>query len=359
MKSIILSLKNKKYPIYFSDSKNRLGQILSKNFRSSKWIVVTNPTVDKLYGSKIRKELKGLGEVATVLIPDGEQFKTLQTVEKIYQQFSNNKVDRKTPIVALGGGVVGDVAGFAAATYLRGIPLIQIPTTLLSQVDSSVGGKTGVDLSFGKNLVGAFYQPHLVWIDTEYLSTLPRREILGGAAEVIKYGAIRSPSLFALLEKRIEDFLDLNPSLIQKIIHECVQIKAEVVEEDEKETKGVREILNFGHTLGHAIETVSNYKIYNHGEAISIGMVFAAELSEQLGLLGRESSDRLKDLLQTAALPSKVPDYPLKKYLEAMSLDKKMNAGKIRYVLLKKIGATQVKELELKEVGKVLTRFLK
>lgn len=357
MKSIILFLKNKKYPIYFSDSKIRLGQLLSKKFQSSKWVVVTNPTVNKLYGSKIRNELKNLGKISTVLIPDGEQFKTLQTVEKIYQQFSKNKVDRKTPIIALGGGVVGDVAGFAAATYLRGIPLIQIPTTLLSQVDSSVGGKTGVDLSFGKNLVGAFYQPHLVWIDTKYLSTLPRREILGGAAEVIKYGAIRSPSLFALLEKRIEDFLKLDPLLTQKIIQECVQIKADVVEEDEKETKGVREILNFGHTLGHAIETLSNYKIYNHGEAISIGMVFAAELSEKLKLLDQSSSIRLKNLLQSANLPTEIPSYPLKKYLETMSHDKKMNAGKIRYVLLKKIGVTLVKELELKEVGKFLNRF--
>jgi 3-dehydroquinate synthase len=360
MDKITLHLKNRNYPIYFTDGKkNRLAEILSRHFLASQWVIVTNPIVDRLYGTSLRRELKRLGLVHTVIIPDGERSKNLQTVERIYKKFIQLKVDRKTPVLALGGGVVGDVAGFAAATFLRGVPLVQIPTTLLAQVDSSVGGKTGVDLATGKNLIGAFYQPDLVWIDVSTLTTLPRREILCGTAEVIKYGAIKSQKLFSTLESNLESFLGQDPSLLKKVVKECVQIKADVVERDEKETLGLRAILNFGHTLGHAIETLSGYQRFTHGEAIAIGMNFAADLSRSLGLADPKTVERLKSLLHQADLFQPLPRFSRNAYLKVMARDKKRVGEKIRYVLLKRIGTVVVKELKLDMIGKKLDEFLK
>ncbi|MFO1520260.1 MAG: 3-dehydroquinate synthase [bacterium] len=355
MDKITLHLEDRNSSIYFSDQKKgRLGEVLRTHFKASRWVLVTNPVVNRLYGSWVRSEMKGLGKVETILMPDGERYKTLKTVEKIYRELSRLKADRHTPVIALGGGVVGDVAGFAAASYLRGVPLVQIPTTLLAQVDSSVGGKTGVDLPTGKNLVGAFYQPHVVFIDVSTLATLPRREVLCGAAEVIKYGAIRSERLFGLLEKKIHSFLDLEPQLLKRIVKECVRIKADVVRRDEKETLGLRMILNFGHTLGHAVETLSGYKRFSHGEGVAIGMAFAARLSQALKLAQAFTVERLINLLHEAGLPFRVPSFPRKAYLEVMARDKKVKNGKVRYVLIKKVGAVTVKELSLDWVGKNL-----
>lgn len=359
MDRIFVNLEHEDYPIYFSDGKKgSLAQALGRHLESDQWILVTNPLVDKLHGAAIKKELKSLGKVHTITIPDGEKFKTLQTAEKLYKEFLKNKVDRSTPVVALGGGVVGDVAGFAAATYLRGVPLVQIPTTLLAQVDSSVGGKTGVDLSAGKNLVGAFYQPKLVYIDVSVLKTLPDREILCGSAEVIKCAAIASESLFKTLEKKYTSFLHFDLHLLKKIVKECVKIKADVVERDEKETLGIRSVLNFGHTLGHAVETLSGYKTYSHGEAVSIGMAFAAQLSESMKLTNTWTVDRLMNLLHEVGLPHKIPPYSKNTYLQVMSRDKKMVKGKMRYVLIKKIGSVTTQMLPINTIGEKLEEYL-
>ena len=359
MDKVHVHLEQDGYTIYFADGKKgSLHQLLGKSFDASQWLIVTNPIVNKLHGESIRKELKGLGKVHTLTIPDGEKYKNLATVEKLYKEFIKRKVDRHTPIIALGGGVVGDVAGFAAATFLRGVPLIQIPTTLLAQVDSSVGGKTGVDLVAGKNLVGAFYQPRLVYIDVSVLKTLPEREVLCGSAEVIKYGAISSESLFKTLEKKVASFLTLESHLLKKVVKECVKIKANVVERDEKETLGIRSILNFGHTLGHAIETLSGYHQYSHGEAVAIGMAFAVQLSESMGLTNTWTVDRLMNLIHEMGLPHQIPSYSKNAYLQVMARDKKMSKGKIRFVLLKKIGLCTTQMLPINQIGDKLETYL-
>ncbi len=357
---ITLRLSDRSCPIYFSTGiQNTLVRVIRKHFKATRFIVVTNPTLDKLYGKALRSELQGLGKIEWIRIPDGERYKTLQTTESIYQKLTRLKADRHTPLIAFGGGVIGDVAGFAAATYLRGIPLIQIPTTLLAQVDSSVGGKTGVDLPQGKNLVGSFYQPHLVFIDVSLLKTLPRREILCGTAEVIKYGAIQDPKLFTLLEKSIDDFLKLDLNLVEKIVRTCVKIKAGIVEKDEKETLGLRMFLNFGHTLGHAIETLSGYRRFSHGAGVAMGMSFAAKLSVALGLTDQKTMGRLEILIERAGLANPLPEFSRNAYLEVMSRDKKAKAGKIQYVLLKKIGQVQAISLELEQIGALLENELK
>jgi len=359
MDRVHVHLDREDYPIYFADGKKgSLAQALGRHLESPQWIIITNPTVDKLHGAALKKELKKLGSIHTLQIPDGEKYKNLQTVEKLYKEFLKHKVDRSTPIIAFGGGVVGDVAGFAAATYLRGLPLIQIPTTLLAQVDSSVGGKTGVDLTAGKNLVGAFHQPKLVYIDVSMLKTLPQREMLCGSAEVIKYGAIASESLFSTLEKKVASFLHLDSVLLKKVVKECVKIKANVVERDEKETLGIRSVLNFGHTLGHAVETLSGYKSFSHGEAVAIGMAFAVQLSESLGLTKAWTVDRLMNLIHEMGLPHQVPAYSKNAYLQVMARDKKMEKGKIRYVLLKKIGMVTTEMLPINQVGDKLEEYL-
>ncbi len=358
MDRVVLNLESGKYPIYFAEGKRgEFAQVLSRHLKSSQWVIVTHPRIEKLHGASLKKELQGLGKIHTVMIPEGERYKTLQTVEKLYKEFLKCRVDRSTGVLALGGGVVGDVAGFAAATYLRGLPLVQVPTTLLAQVDSSVGGKTGVDLAAGKNLVGAFYQPQLVYIDVSVLKTLPLREVLCGSAEVIKYGAIASEKLFALLEKRMSSFLQLDPPLLKKIVKQCVKIKADIVEKDEKETRGIRSFLNFGHTLGHAVETLSGYERFSHGEAISIGMAFAAQLSAARGLTKTWSVDRLVNLIHEMGLPHQIPPYSKNTYLQVMARDKKMEKGKIRYVLLKKIGSVLTQMLPVQWVGEQLEQY--
>jgi len=358
MNKLTVQLKTDPYPIYFSTGAPQdLIKALRANFSAKRWVLVTNPLVFKLHGKRFLESLRSLGEVELVLMPDGEKYKNLKTVEKLYKEFLKKKVDRRTPILALGGGVVGDVVGFAAATFLRGVPFIQIPTTLLAQVDSSVGGKTGVDLAEGKNLVGAFYQPRLVFIDVSVLKTLPPREWLCGTAEVIKYGAILDARFFNFLEKNLQSFLNRNLKVVQKIVQRCVEIKADVVKKDEKETSGLRALLNFGHTLGHAIETLSGYSKFSHGEAIAIGMAFAADLSFQKGFLSASDLSRISSLLKKAGFSDRVPPYSKKAYLQVLSRDKKMMKGKIHYVLLKKIGKAFLIELELQRLGDFVQAF--
>lgn len=319
---------------------SRLGVECARLKLGQRCAVITDVNVGGRYARATMKSLAAAGFTPVlVTVPAGEKSKCLTVVEKCYDQLARHRLERKSFIVALGGGVVGDLAGFVAATYLRGIPFVQVPTTLLAQVDSSVGGKTGVNLRSGKNLVGAFYQPRLVLCDLDTLKTLPKREFVSGLAEVIKYGVIYDAVLFAQLERNLPKLLQRDVSLLRTIVSRCCEIKADVVGQDETES-GLRAILNFGHTIGHAIENISGYGRYLHGEAIAIGQVAAARLSHHL--LGLPSGDvaRVEKLFTQAGLPVRLKLSPAqtRRLFAAMKLDKKVSAGEIKFVLAQKIG---------------------
>lgn len=346
MKKIRVALGERSYPIYIGAKLKNLG---CKIPRAKKALVVTQSFAKKYQGA-VRDSLRRAGIVATFsFIPEGEKYKNLKTVELLYEKCLKEKLDRNSCIIALGGGVVGDIAGFVAATYLRGISLIQVPTTLLAMVDSSIGGKVGVDMAEAKNYVGSIYQPTLVWIDESLLRTLPEREFRNGMAEVIKYGVIADKKLFESLEKNFSSSHIATRNQLTAVIARCVSIKAQVVCKDERETKGLREILNFGHTLGHAIETITRYKEYSHGEAISIGMCAAGLIAEKLALWKTEEQKRLKKLLLKTGLP-----ILLRKRISEESIahvlmrDKKVRGGELRYVLPITIGKVIVKKIPLK-----------
>ena len=342
MLCVNVELQERRYPIL-------IGNGLLQDERSypvkrgERVMIVTNPTVAQFYLDTVTFALKKRGcEVDHVLLPDGEKYKTLESLNLIFTALLQGNHGRDTTIIALGGGVIGDVAGFAAASYQRGVRLVQIPTTLLSQVDSSVGGKTAVNHELGKNMIGAFYQPSMVIIDTHTLSTLPKREVNAGLAEVIKYGAILDYEFFEWLEAHIDDLVALNNESLQHCIARCCQIKADVVARDETE-KGDRALLNLGHTFGHAIETHLGYGNWLHGEAVSTGMMMAAALSEQLGDISVADVSRLEKLLARANLPTLSPDsMQPEDYLPHMMRDKKVLAGKLRLVLLKSLGQAYI-----------------
>lgn len=306
-------------------------------------VLLSNPTVRKLYGDVALKALKVTGkEIYCFDIPDGEQYKNLDTLNDVFTFMLQNKLDRKSVLVALGGGVVGDLGGFAAATFMRGIRFVQVPTTLLAQVDSSVGGKTAVNHPLGKNLIGAFYQPIAVDIDINVLKTLPQREIAAGLAEVIKYGLIMDREFFEWCEEFADELKALEPEAISYAIHRSCELKTQVVEEDEKESNR-RMILNFGHTFAHAIENGLGYGEWLHGEAVGCGMVQAAELSALVGNFPKEDVERVRVLIEKIGCPTVAPDLGGKdKWFDIMKLDKKATAGKIKFVLLEKIGETKV-----------------
>ncbi len=302
--------------------------------------VITDANAGRHFAGLAVKSLSASGfETALVTFPAGEESKRLAVVEKCHDQLAAHRLERKSFIVALGGGVVGDLAGFVAATYLRGLPFVQVPTTLLAQVDSSVGGKTGVNLKAGKNLVGAFYQPRLVLCDLDAFKTLPRREYRSGLAEVIKYGIIYDAELFTRLERDLPKLLKRDPATLGEIVARCCEIKAAVVEQDETES-GLRAILNFGHTIGHAIENSSGYGKFLHGEAIAIGQVAAAQLSVKRLDLPERDAVRIGKLFAQAGLPVTLALNAIrrKKLLAAMLLDKKVSGGEVKFVLAKKIG---------------------
>ena len=342
MLCVNVELQERRYPIL-------IGNGLLQDERSypvkrgERVMIVTNPTVAQFYLDTVTFALKKCGcEVDHVLLPDGEKYKTLESLNLIFTALLQGNHGRDTTIIALGGGVIGDVAGFAAASYQRGVRLIQIPTTLLSQVDSSVGGKTAVNHELGKNMIGAFYQPSMVIIDTHTLGTLPKREVNAGLAEVIKYGAILDYEFFEWLEAHIDELVALNNESLQYCIARCCQIKADVVARDETE-KGDRALLNLGHTFGHAIETHLGYGNWLHGEAVSTGMMMAAALSEQLGDISVADVSRLEKLLARANLPTLSPDsMQPEDYLPHMMRDKKVLAGKLRLVLLKSLGQAYI-----------------
>ena len=342
MLCVNVELQERRYPIL-------IGNGLLQDERSypvkrgERVMIVTNPTVAQFYLDTVTFALKKRGcEVDHVLLPDGEKYKTLESLNLIFTALLQGNHGRDTIIIALGGGVIGDVAGFAAASYQRGVRLIQIPTTLLSQVDSSVGGKTAVNHELGKNMIGAFYQPSMVIIDTHTLGTLPKREVNAGLAEVIKYGAILDYEFFEWLEAHIDELVALNNESLQHCIARCCQIKADVVVRDETE-KGDRALLNLGHTFGHAIETHLGYGNWLHGEAVSTGMMMAAALSQQLGDISVADVSRLEKLLARANLPTLSPDsMQPEDYLPHMMRDKKVLAGKLRLVLLKSLGQAYI-----------------
>ncbi len=322
---------------------------------SGKAVIITDTTVGKLYAGALSRGLTDAGLDFTVLeIPAGEEQKTLEKAGELYQRLTDAFAERTTPVIALGGGVVGDLAGFVAATYMRGVPLFQVPTTLLAQVDSSIGGKTAVDHGRLKNMIGAFYQPRFVVADVDTLKTLPEAEFANGMAEVIKHAAILSKDLFDYIEKNIKKIRALDTAVLEEIITENAQIKAEVVTKDEKES-GLRAILNFGHTVGHAVEAVSAFGL-KHGQAVAIGMVAESKISNRMGRMKEDDVIRLGDVIKKAGLPIDVPTLDIGDLMTAMRHDKKVTGGKVRFVLLNAIGdAVIVDDVSPSLVEEVLT----
>jgi len=337
MQTLRLELGERSYPIYIGSSLLGEKGLLEQHIAGPRVAVVTNETVAPLYLKQLEESLSDF-ECISVVLPDGEQYKNLDTLNKIFDKLLETRSDRQVTLVALGGGVIGDMTGFAAACYQRGVAFIQIPTTLLSQVDSSVGGKTGVNHALGKNMIGAFYQPECVLIDTDTLKTLPDEELSAGLAEVIKYGLISDTTFLDWLEQNMEKLLARDDAALAYAIERSCQNKAEVVAEDERET-GQRALLNLGHTFGHAIETGSGYGSWLHGEAVAAGMAMAADLSQRMGWLGEDDVKRVTQLLARARLPVCGPDsLTVERYLELMAVDKKTQAGKLRLVLLRELG---------------------
>jgi 3-dehydroquinate synthase len=310
---------------------------------SAQALIVTNVTVAPLYAGRLERALRTRHKAVHVIeLPDGEEHKNLQTLNLVFDALLRNACDRKTVLYALGGGVVGDMTGFAAACYMRGVPFVQVPTTLLAQVDSSVGGKTGINHPMGKNMIGAFYQPQLVVCDLDTLATLPSREFSAGLAEVIKYGPIADAAFLDWLEENIERLLARDTAVLAHAVRRSCEIKAWVVERDEREA-GLRAILNFGHTFGHAIEAGLGYGRWLHGEAVGCGMVMALDLSQRLGLVDGDFVARVTSLLRQAGLPAVAPALGVDRYLELMQLDKKAEAGEIRFVVIEKPGTAAVR----------------
>ena len=338
MQTLHIQLEDRSYPIYIGEGLLSQIKLIESHLKQKHVAVVTNTTVAPLYLDALLALLKQNDIKAfPIILPDGESYKNQETLNLIYDALLREKCERNVTLIALGGGVIGDMTGYAAATYLRGVPFIQIPTTLLSQVDSSVGGKTGINHPLGKNMIGAFYQPQCVIADIDTLKTLPSREFSAGMAEVIKYGLIRDAAFFDWLEKNIEGLMKLNPSLLIEAILRSCQNKADIVEMDEHES-GVRATLNLGHTFGHAIENAMGYGVWLHGEAVATGIVMAAHLSKLMGWLKDLEFNRIVKLLKVAKLPIDPPKISEDQYMSLMSMDKKVVDGKIRLVLQKGIG---------------------
>ncbi len=338
MKKVRVKLGSNSYNILIgSGLLMQTGLALKEIGCDDKLIIVTDPTVKSLYGNTLKQSLAGSSfKVISLEIPEGEEQKSLETAGRLYGDLTNFYTERTTPILALGGGVIGDLSGFVAATYLRGVPLIQIPTTLLAQVDSSIGGKVAVNHGRLKNRIGAFYQPRLVISDTSVLKTLPNGELSDGLAEAIKYGVIQDGELFTYIENNLDKIKSFDDRALETIVYRSAKIKAEVVEKDERDF-GLRNILNYGHTIGHAIESVSDFRV-RHGEAVAIGMVAAARISSRLRMLDKSEVNRIKGIIARAGLPTKLPNLELKRLIQAMKHDKKILQGKLRFVLPKAIG---------------------
>lgn len=343
-KTLEVSLAERSYPIHIGVGVLGKPELILPHIKQKKVVIVTNTTVAPLYLARLSECLVSGGiSVLPIVLPDGEQYKTWETLNLVFDGLLQARCERGTTLIALGGGVIGDMGGFAAACYQRGMPFIQVPTTLLSQVDSSVGGKTAINHPLGKNMIGAFYQPKLVVADLSALDTLPDRELKAGLAEVIKYGLIRDLEFFHWLESNIEQLLAREKSALSYAVYRSCANKAEVVASDEKES-GERALLNLGHTFGHAIETGMGYGQWLHGEAVSAGTLIAAELSRRLGWITGDAVERIERLFVRVGLPVKAPSLGVATYLDLMSHDKKVQDGKLRLVLLKDIGTAIVSD---------------
>lgn len=356
IKKISLDLGLDSYNIFIGEGViAQVGTFLEDLSFKGRVAVVTDRKIDGLYGEGVRKSLKKAGfKYIMIQIPAGERYKTLKQINRIYDSLIQNRFERSDLLIALGGGVIGDMTGFAAATYLRGVAFIQCPTTVVAQVDASIGGKTGVDHPQGKNLIGAFHQPRFVCTDPAVLRTLQKREYLSGLAEVVKYGVIADEGFFQYLETHSKAIRGLDLEKVSYCIHRSSQIKAEIVEADEREG-GLRKILNYGHTIGHAVETLTGYRKVKHGEAVAMGMVAASRLAVSLGLLHEADVNRQIALLTAFGLPTRLPDLDPGDILDVMAGDKKVVGGEIYFVLPKKIGSVDVMQVD----KKVLKRFLK
>jgi len=348
---VTLPGKDRSYPVRLgAGTLDRAGDAIAQATKASRAVIVTVPPVARRYAPRLERSLRAAGiRPHRIVVPDGDATKNLRQMEKLYNALFALGADRSTAVVALGGGVVGDLAGFLAASYLRGVPFVQVPTTVLAMVDSSVGGKTGVNVAQGKNLVGAFHQPSLVWADIEVLSTLPPRQRANGLIEAVKHGAILDRRLFERFERDLERALDLDPSVLVPLLTRSVAIKADVVRRDERE-QGVRTLLNFGHTLGHAVEKLSGYRRILHGEAVGMGMVFAARRSEALDVAPAGTAQRIEALVARLGMKTELPTLPRRAYLEALRVDKKRTEAHIRFVVLRRIGVADTVPLTPSEV---------
>lgn len=337
-----VDLGDRSYPIVIGQSLLSDADLVGRHVAGSRVAIVTNTTVGPLYLDKLSQALAAkCKQVTTIVLPDGEEEKNWASLMQVFDVLLAEKCDRKTTLIALGGGVIGDLTGFAAATYMRGVPFIQVPTTLLAQVDSSVGGKTGINHPFGKNMIGAFYQPQAVIADTATLNTLPVRELSAGLAEVIKHGAIIDAQFFDWIEGNIAKLVARDADALAYAIQRSCEIKADVVRQDEREG-GLRAILNFGHTFGHAIEAGLGYGEWLHGEAVGCGMVMAADLSHRLGFIDTSTRTRITALVKAAGLPAIAPDLGAERWLELMQVDKKNEGGQIKFILIKPLGTTVI-----------------
>ena len=345
MPSIHVELGENSYPILVDQGHlNQIGELLRPKAKSSQTIIIADASVSKHYGGTVLESLSNAGfDSRLVEVPGGDECKSLAWFAKLHDQLIDYHMDRVSTLISLGGGVVGDLAGFVAATFMRGIAWIQVPTTLLAQVDASVGGKTAINHPKGKNLVGAFHQPKFVLIDVTVLQTLPPREVRAGLVEVIKHGVVMDVPLFDQIDANLDAILDLEPSILVDMITRSCKDKVYVVENDERE-RGLRETLNYGHTFGHALEAVTDYNTYRHGEAVAIGMNCAAHLAVNRGMLAPEDRDRQKDLLQRAGLPVYFPRIPPEILIDKMYLDKKTRSGKLRLVLSTRLGEVIVRD---------------
>lgn len=342
MQTLKVELANRSYPIHIGRNLISDASLILPHLKRKHVAIVTNTTVAPLYLDVLRQALQAAGvTVIPIILPDGEAYKNTETLNTIYDVLLQNRCERSTTLIALGGGVIGDLTGYAAATYLRGVPFIQVPTTLLSQVDSSVGGKTGINHPLGKNMIGAFYQPQLVLADIDTLQTLPAREYSAGVAEVIKYGLIRDADFFDWLETNMASLMQLDETVLSYAIYRSCQNKADVVVKDEHE-QGERALLNLGHTFGHAIENAMGYGVWLHGEAVAAGTMMAANLSQRMGWLNAAEITRIQKCFEAANLPIMPPKLGVEKYLDLMGLDKKVENGKIRLILQQGIGKSVI-----------------
>lgn len=354
MRTLKVELAERSYPIHIGAGLLALPELVSSHLEQNRVAIITNTVVAPLYLQPLVDGLAARGvECLPIVLPDGEAHKNWETLNSIFDALLAARCERATTVVALGGGVVGDMAGFAAAVYQRGVPFIQIPTTLLAQVDSAVGGKTAINHPAGKNMIGAFYQPRVVLADTDTLQTLPERELAAGLAEVIKYGFIRDLVFLEWLEANLDRLLAREAEALAYAIEQSCRNKAEVVGVDERES-GQRALLNFGHTFGHAIEAGTGYGTWLHGEAVAAGMVLAAELSQRMGYLHRADVERVTTILKRAGLPVTAPDLGRERYIELMSHDKKVSAGKLKFVLLQRMGSAKVSEAPAGALNDVL-----